>query len=757
MKKNAKDSRPAPAAHPRRLLITVAIFAAVAGIVAIIVTGRGPAPATTGTTGAGDPAGATAPSAQAGEAVAAPAAPAGSDTQATTVATVGSAQATTVATAPAPSPALAPAPTAATEGWRAQSPGSPTTEATPLGSLDPKADRFLVELAPRGAGIARIAFSDLWRTGADGRAARIARERGTPEQDLGGRYEIAAPGTLQGYQVPLLGARAIEVDGREIALGGPVWAESAPGTFVCEIVDPTGAPQLRLTRRWVVEPGSYEIRCEQRIENRSVTAHTVRWVQFGPADLPRDANDLVDSRRFQAGYLMSKERDPAQSTVIVHGATLDQATVVGQVEAGDFRVWPTRRQQDERYVLSWFGATNRYFALAIHAPYAPPGSPSKGIAPSAALIQAQLGEGTHRGAADKAIFTDVTSEAVAIAPGASAAFDLGVYAGPLERSILATVQPFAALNMQGLILYLMSGCCSWCTFSWLADLLVWFLAFLHDRVVFDWGLAIIVLVIVVRGLLHPLTRRSQISMMRVTKQMAAVKPEMEALQKRYKDDPKRLQEETIRMYREKGINPLGCAGGILPTFLQMPIWIALYAVLYFAFELRQQPAFFGVFQHFGDWAFLADLSAQDRFVTLPFEVNLFVTQLSSINLIPILMGLVFWIQQKYMAPPPSPNMTPEQEQQQKMMKWMMVILFPIMLYAAPSGLTLYIATSTLVGIYESKRVRAEVERMDFTVTKPRGKGGWMQRAYEGAMKRAQDAQRQAESRRNAPRRPFRDR
>ena len=211
------------------------------------------------------------------------------------------------------------------------------------------------------------------------------------------------------------------------------------------------------------------------------------------------------------------------------------------------------------------------------------------------------------------------------------------------------------------------------------------------------------------------------------------------------------------MYREKGINPLGCAGGILPTFLQMPIWIALYAVLYFAFELRQQPAFFGVFQRFGDWAFLADLSAQDRFIALPVEINLYITQLSSINLIPILMGVVFWVQQKYMAPPPSPNMTPEQEQQQKMMKWMMVILFPIMLYAAPSGLTLYIATSTLVGIYESKRVRAEVERMDFTVTKPRGKGGWMQRAYEGAMKRAQDAQRQAESRRNAPRRPFRDR
>jgi YidC/Oxa1 family membrane protein insertase len=309
--------------------------------------------------------------------------------------------------------------------------------------------------------------------------------------------------------------------------------------------------------------------------------------------------------------------------------------------------------------------------------------------------------------------------------------------------------------MQGLILYLMSGCCSFCTFSWLADLLVWFLAFLHDYVVRDWALAIIVLVIVVRSLLHPLTRRAQVSMQRVTKQMASIKPEIDALQKRYKDDPKKLQEETIRLYRERGVNPLGCAGGMLPTFLQMPVWIALYAVLYYAFELRQQPAFFGVFQHAGGWGFLSDLSGPDRFYPLPFELNLYIAKVSAINIIPILMGVVFWVQQKYMSPPPSPNMTPEQEQQQKMMKWMMVILFPVMLYQAPSGLTLYIATSTLVGIYESKRIKAQVALMDFS--KPQPGGGWLSRAYSTAMKRAADAQKQADARRNAPPKKFRDR
>jgi YidC/Oxa1 family membrane protein insertase len=734
MKSQAPAGRPANAPSPRRLLVTVAIFSIVAGIIAIVVLGqRGSTPP------AGDAAAAPATEAAPQGAPAAPAAATAAD-----------------AAAPgAPAAAAPPAPPTST--WVAKSPGSPSTSAAPLGSLDPAKGRFLLEMTPRGAGIARIVFSDLWKSAADRTRAAAARAAGTAEDALEGRYELAAPGTLQGFAVPILGARAIEIDGREVNVVGQVWAETAPGTFVTEIADSTGALQMRVTRRWSVEPGSWEIRCEQRIENLSASPHSVRWVQFGPSDLPRDPTDLVDARRYHSGYLMSKERDPAQATVIVHGATLDQSTVVSRVDGGDWRVWPDARQQEERYNLSWFGATNRYFALAIHAPYAPPGSPSKAIAPAAAVVQAQVGEGSFHGKPDRVVFTDVTSDAVTVAAGQSAAFDVGVYAGPLERSVLGAAQPFASLNMQGLILYLMSGCCSWCTFAWLADILVWFLAFLHDWVVFDWGLAIVVLVVVVRGLLHPLTRRAQVSMMRVTKQMGSLKPEMDALQKRYKDDPKKLQEETLRLYREKGINPLGCAGGMLPTFLQMPIWLALYAVLYFAFELRQQPAFFGVFQQFGGWAFLGDLSAQDRFIPLPFEVNIWVTTLSSVNVVPILMGVVFYFQQKYMTPPPAPNATPEQLQQQAMMKWMMVILFPIMLYAAPSGLTIYIATSTLVGIYESKRIRKSMEGVDFSKAPARKPGGFIQRAYENAMKRAQEAQRNAQSRQGAPSRKFRDR
>ncbi|NBQ16531.1 MAG: hypothetical protein EBU31_18430, partial [Proteobacteria bacterium] len=187
-------------------------------------------------------------------------------------------------------------------------------------------------------------------------------------------------------------------------------------------------------------------------------------------------------------------------TVIVHGATLDHSKLLTQVTAENYDVWPDAHQQAEKYGLSWFGATNRYFALAIHAPYAQPSRPSKAIAPAVVSIQAQAGDGMDHDKPEQVVFTTCTSGAVTIAPGAGASFDMGVFAGPLERSLLGNSQPFAALNMHGLILYLMSGCCSFCTFSWLADFLVWFLSFLHDHVVFDWGLAIIVLVIVVRSI-----------------------------------------------------------------------------------------------------------------------------------------------------------------------------------------------------------------------------------------------------------------
>ena len=254
----------------------------------------------------------------------------------------------------------------------------------------------------------------------------------------------------------------------------------------------------------------------------------------------------------------------------------------------------------------------------------------------------------------------------------------------------------------------MSSMCALCTFQWLADFLGVVLTTLDQYVVFDWGFAIVLLVLIVRSILHPITKKSQINMQRFGKVMQKLKPEIDKLKQKHPNDPKRVQSEQMALMQKYGVNPfqmLGC----LPMFLQMPIWIALYALLYFMFDIRQQPAFFGIFQLIGEWPFLADLSSADHFFgKLDEPMHFLLWNVTGINLLPILMGVIFFIQQKYMSPQ-SMATTPEQASQQKIMRVMMVVLFPLMLYSAPSGLTLYILTSSTVGILESRRIRKHID------------------------------------------------
>jgi YidC/Oxa1 family membrane protein insertase len=149
------------------------------------------------------------------------------------------------------------------------------------------------------------------------------------------------------------------------------------------------------------------------------------------------------------------------------------------------------------------------------------------------------------------------------------------------------------------------------------------------------------------------------------------------------------------------------------------VWFALSAMLYFAFDLRHQPAFFGVFQSLSGrrWWFLGDLAEPDRFLSFgtSFHVPLLsgiLGPISSLNILPLLLGVVFYIQQKYLTPPPTGQLTPEQEQQQKIMKVMMVVLFPLMMYGAPSGLALYFIANSTLAIMESRYIRSHIDKYD---------------------------------------------
>jgi YidC/Oxa1 family membrane protein insertase len=661
----------------------------------------------------------------------------------------------TAAALPASSQPAAPVATV-TRALTARAPSGAAESPASIGSLEAGTAQMRVDFAPNAAGIAKIVFADIWDDAAEWRAARVhssAVKAGSanppPMPPESARYSIEPLSTLGGIEVPLLATHSIEVDGVRVSLFGKVWSEIAPGTFVTEVSSEDGSVRLRITRSFAIAEGGdgFDLSVAQRVENMGSASVSASLVHFGPGDLKLEAGALMDVRRFQAGYLLSEKRDPAESAVITHDAVIDHAAAVKRVQSDQFTMWPTQAQRETGDRISWFGSTSRYFSLAIHAPVSgAPGAPatSKSAAGTIGEIRARLGDEHPAGmASGPVVFTYVYTPAQRIEPGGAGDWPLGAFAGPLDRSMLKGTEPYSALGMVGLIMYQIGGCCSWCTFAWLSNVLVEFLALLHDYVVFDWGLAIIVLVVVVRFLLHPITKKAQVSMTRFSKAMGEMKPELEALQKRFGDDPARMRQEQMRLYKEKGVSPAGCVGGLAPTFLQMPVWIALYAVLYLAYELRQQPAFFGAFQLAGGWEFLGDLSAPDHFISFGHTFDLYFFKVSGINLVPLLMGGVFWLQQKYMAPPTAMKLSPEQEQQQKIMKVMTVVMFPLMLYAAPSGLTLYIMTSTLVGVLESMQIRKFIAREDAKPkpapgAAPKRKKDALSRLYESAMERARD-------------------
>lgn len=639
------------------------------------------------------------------------------------------------------------------------------TPTASLGSLDPDEAEMLLEFSRAGAALEKITLSGIWETAVARRQAeayyqaiRAGDPPPTPLPDEKLRYVLQEQQTLKnarlpgGIDVPVFAANRITVDGAPVNIldytRDPetnekifVWSETAPGTFQTVIVSDTDEPILRITRRFVPND-NYEIILEQRLENLTGRPLEVQLTQYGPGDLREDRSRYIDRRRFRFGYI-DPALDPQRQVVLSSDSTLllERSKLAKREQT---LVWPNEESVENGLELSWFAATNRYFALAVYPALADPIRDEKILTDTVAeILHEESFNNPVKSEEVTNIFTYLRSPVRTIEPGATLALDFSVYAGPLDREILEKKQPYVALNLHQLILYQMSSCCAVCTFQWLAHLLLWFLSTLHDYVVFDWALAIIILVIIVRAALHPLTKRSQISMQRFGKVMGDIKPEIEKLQKKYPDDPKKVQQEQMKLMRERGVNPLHMLG-CLPMFLQMPIWVALYAMLYFAFDLRHEPAFYGIFQSVGSWSFLGDLSAPDAVFKLPFEGRLWTINYGTFNILPLLMGLMFFVQQKYMTPPPSPTMSKEQITQQKMMKVMMVVMFPLMLYSAPSGLTLYILTSSTIGILESRYIRRHIKEMDLNppVKKPKKKKSKPRdaegRAYAASLQRMEE-------------------
>lgn len=216
------------------------------------------------------------------------------------------------------------------------------------------------------------------------------------------------------------------------------------------------------------------------------------------------------------------------------------------------------------------------------------------------------------------------------------------------------------------------------SFGWkllrpISKLILKLLKFLHSLIP-NYGIAIIILSIILKLIFYPLTHKSFSS----AQKMQQVQPLLKEVQQKYKGDPQKLNKETMKLYKEHGVSPLG---GCLPLLIQFPVLFALYPVLQSTIELR----------HATFMLWIKDLSIPDPYYILP-----------------ILMGITMFIQQKLMARKPTPDMDEKQLAQLKTQKFMMYgmpIFFVFIFRSLPAGLVLYWFTYNVLSVFEQLNIR----------------------------------------------------
>ena len=193
----------------------------------------------------------------------------------------------------------------------------------------------------------------------------------------------------------------------------------------------------------------------------------------------------------------------------------------------------------------------------------------------------------------------------------------------------------------------------------------------------NFGLAIIILTIIINLVILPLSLRQIRSM----KAMQAMQPKLQEIQKKYAKDKQKLQQELMNLYKESGVNPLGCA---FPLLIQMPIWIALYQSIMQTLPTSPE-RLLGLSQHLYSWSPVQGaVPPSSTFLGLNLAYPNF--------LLTILIMVTMWLSQKMIT---VPSTDPKQQQMQSMMQWMMPLVFGMIFFMFPSGLALYVVVGNI--------------------------------------------------------------
>ncbi|MCK5178282.1 MAG: YidC/Oxa1 family insertase periplasmic-domain containing protein, partial [Candidatus Omnitrophica bacterium] len=306
-------------------------------------------------------------------------------------------------------------------------------------------------------------------------------------------------------------------------------------------------------------------------------------------------------------------------------------------KAGAFKFSAKEKKEELGQVL-WSGFRNRYFCLLIKPQYETQGYSVDPVT-------------------DNSLDLKIGAKEVMIPSQGNVQFDSIIYAGPEKIEVLKSY----GLGFEKVRKYY-----RFALFDGIAKIIASLMRTLH-KVIPSWGICIMLISVIIYFSMYPLTMRGMLSM----KKMQSLQPMIVKLKEKHKDSPQKMNKEMMELYKEHKVNPLG---GCLPMLLQMPVFIGLYQVLWRSVSFKGAP-----------FLWIKDLSQPDRLFIFPFSFPIMGNEL---NLLPLVMVVVMFFQQKLTAK----NMVvtdPSQAAQQKMMATIMPIFLGFIFYKFASGLTLY--------------------------------------------------------------------
>ncbi|MFH1798586.1 MAG: membrane protein insertase YidC [Candidatus Omnitrophota bacterium] len=312
-------------------------------------------------------------------------------------------------------------------------------------------------------------------------------------------------------------------------------------------------------------------------------------------------------------------------------------------------------EEERQGKADWVGLKNRYFTVIVKP-----------------FMETRAVRLKHT--MDKALQIELSHPSFVLDPGTDREAQYLLYAGPMKQEELEK----SGYGLEKIIDYGFFGVVS--------KTLLSAMGFFY-KITKNWGIAIILLTILINLVLFPLTHKSFMSM----HQMRKVQPHIQKLKDLHKDNPHKLNKETMELYRKHNVNPLG---GCLPMLIQMPIFIALYQGLLRSVSLKG-----------AKFLWIKDLAKPDA-VPLPFSLPFLGDH---INILPLVMVALMACQQKISQGLTPGAMTQEQASQQKMMMLLMPLLFGFLFYKMPSGLVLYWVTNTLLMTVEQGVISKKME------------------------------------------------